>query len=111
MAVYLLHFDKPYQHARHYLGYAADDKLHQRIDRHYDATPGDGHHHRLMQVVKAAGISFTLARVWPHGTRADERKKKKQGGKSRMCPICLEAKRKGRRPREEPTNGHRHSTQ
>jgi len=89
MAVYLLHFDRPYKHARHYLGYADDDKLHQRIDAHYAATPGDGQHHRLLQVIRAAGISFTLARVWPGLTRADERKKKGHG--ARACPMCKEA--------------------
>lgn len=87
MAVYLLHFDRPYMHAKHYAGYAADDRLHQRIDEHYDARPGDGRHHRLMQVVRAAGISFTLARVWPEGTRQKERALK-TCGLTRVCPIC-----------------------
>lgn len=74
MAVYLLHFDRPYKHAKHYLGFARDvPAMHARIDKHYAASPGDGKGHRLMQVVRAAGISFTLARVWPDGTRADER--------------------------------------
>lgn len=87
MAVYLLHFDRPLKHAKHYVGYADDAKLHERIDAHYNATPGDGHHHRLMQVLRAEGISFTLARVW-HG--ADRRKERalKQRGKARACPMC-----------------------
>jgi len=94
VALYLLHFDRPYKHARHYLGYAADvPTMHTRIDAHYNATPGDGQHHRLMQVVSAAGISFTLARVWPEGTREDEKRRKKSGN-ARRCPICLEEKRK-----------------
>lgn len=87
MAVYLLHFDRPYAHARHYLGYADDAKLHERIDAHYNATPGDTHHHRLMQVIRAAGISFTLARVWPGADRTKERQMKTRGH-TRRCPIC-----------------------
>jgi hypothetical protein len=88
MALYLLHFDRPYQHARHYLGFAKDvPTMHQRIDWHYNASAADGKKHRLMQAVRGAGISFTLARVWPDGTRDDERRKK-QRGHSRHCPIC-----------------------
>ncbi len=87
MAVYLLHFDKPFGHAKHYLGYSRDDRLHQRIDEHYNATPGDGKGHRLMQVIRQAGISFTVARIWPTGDRALERRMK-NSGHSRRCPIC-----------------------
>lgn len=91
MALYLLHFDRPYHHARHYLGFARDiPAMHARIDTHYNATPGDNQHHRLMQAIRAAGISFTLARVWPDGTRADERRKK-QRGHARCCPLCRSA--------------------
>ena len=90
MALYLLHFDRPFKHAKHYLGFARDmDRLHQRVDMHYAATYGDGQHHKLMQAVRAAGISFTLARIWPEGSRIDE-KRKKQSGHARRCPICKE---------------------
>jgi len=87
MAVYLLHFDRPFGHARHYLGYARDAVLHERIDRHYAASLGDGKRHRLMQHVRAAGISFTLARVWWRADRAKERAMK-SNGHARRCPIC-----------------------
>lgn len=91
MALYLLHFDRPYKHAKHYLGYARDiPTMHQRIDWHYAASERDGKHHRLMVAVRAAGISFVLARVWPEGTRADE-KRKKHSGHTRRCPICKES--------------------
>lgn len=93
MAVYLLHFDRPYRHARHYMGFARSVKaMHERIDVHYQATIGDGKHHRLLQVARAAGISFTLARYWPNGTRDDERRRKRRG-KSALCPICRAEKR------------------
>jgi hypothetical protein len=42
---------------------------------------------RLLQVAKAAGISWTLARTWPGG-RPRERQLKTQGGASRRCPEC-----------------------
>ena len=39
-AVYLLHFDRPFKHARHYVGFFEDaDKVASRLQRHAD---GDG---------------------------------------------------------------------
>lgn len=78
--VYLLHLDRRYKHAAHYLGYTTD--LQARLAEH-EAGRGA----RLLQVVKAAGISWTLARTWP-GDRRRERQLKNQGGRSRMCPTC-----------------------
>ena len=80
--VYLLHFSEPYRHARHYLGSTED--LERRLAEHRGGTGA-----RLMEVVGEAGISFTLARTWPGG-RKRERQLKKQGGRSRLCPLCSE---------------------
>jgi hypothetical protein len=80
--VYLLHFDRPYKHARHYRGFAEPGHLESRI-----AVHRAGHGARLMAVIKAAGIGFTLARTWP-GTRSRERQLKNQGGGARHCPLC-----------------------
>ena len=78
--VYLLHFDEPYRHARHYLGWAGD--LDTRLAEH---AAGSGA--RLTAVVRAAGIGWTLARTWS-GTRTRERQLKRQGGAARRCPLC-----------------------
>ena len=78
--VYLLHFDRPYRHAGHYTGWTTS--LLDRLEAH-----ADGRGARLMAVITAAGIGFTLARTWP-GTRTRERALKRQGGASRRCPIC-----------------------
>jgi predicted GIY-YIG superfamily endonuclease len=80
MTVYLLHFDRPYKHARHYTGYTADLPARLRAHR-------TGHGARLLAVVAAAGIGWTLARTWPGG-RERERQLKRQGGASRHCPLC-----------------------
>ena len=82
--VYLLHFERPYRHARHYTGFATD--LDRRLNAH---VCGKGA--RLMAVIAAAGIGWQLARVWP-GTRGLERALKNQGGASRRCPICSSAR-------------------
>ncbi len=87
MPLYLLHFDRPLAHARHYLGWSATIRsLHRRVDHHAAGTSGA----RLIDAIKKAGIGFTLARIWPDGTRQDERRMK-QRGHARMCPICQEA--------------------
>jgi hypothetical protein len=78
--VYLLHSDRPYRHARHYLGWAAD--LDSRLTEH---AAGNGA--RPPAAVRTAGIGWTLARTWT-GTHARERQLKRQGGASRRCPLC-----------------------
>jgi len=87
--VYLLHFDRPYQHARHYLGWTTD--LDSRLAEHLA-----GRGARLLQVVHHAGIGWTLARTWT-GPRGRERQLKRQGGASRRCPCCGITPRAGRR--------------
>jgi hypothetical protein len=86
MAVYLLHFDRPYHHAQHYIGY--DVNVEARVAQH---RRGDGSHHRLMQVIRAAGIGFEVARVW-EGGRELERSLKRRGSTRRICPICTPPK-------------------
>ncbi|MCX5046690.1 hypothetical protein OG921_26295 [Aldersonia sp. NBC_00410] len=78
--VYLIHFDRPYKHARHYLGFTND--LAARMDEH-----GSGRGARLMAVITEAGIGWELARTWT-GSRGRERQLKRQGGASRACPCC-----------------------
>ena len=91
--VYLLHFDQPYRHARHYVGWASNVK--RRLAEH-EAGRGA----RLLAVVRAAGIGWQLARLWP-GSRARERQIKRQGGHARHCPLC------GVTPRRVPVNARR----
>lgn len=88
--VYLLHFDQPYRHARHYTGWTSN--LTHRLDEH--AT---GHGARLLAVIAGAGITWRLARTWP-GTRTRERQLKTQGGASRRCPLCGITPRPGVHP-------------
>ena len=78
--VYLLHFDRPYRHARHYTGWTRD--LDHRLAEH--AT---GRGARLMSVITDAGIGWQLARTWSAG-RTFERRLKNRHGASRFCPIC-----------------------
>lgn len=85
--IYLLHFETPYAHARHYTGWTPR-MLDERLADH-----ASGQGARLTAVVLAAGIGWTLARTWA-GSRARERQLKRQGGASRRCPICRAALRR-----------------
>ncbi|AQZ65546.1 unnamed protein product [[Actinomadura] parvosata subsp. kistnae] len=79
--VYLLHFDRPYKHARHYIGWTSGE-LTQRLRQHRNGTGA-----RLLQVIAAEGIGFAVARLWDGG-RNLERSLKNRGGASRACPLC-----------------------
>ncbi len=80
MTVYLIHFEQPYKHARHYLGYASD--VQARIQRHQAGTGA-----RLMEVIAHAGIHWHVARTW-EGDQALEKALKLQKNSPRLCPDC-----------------------
>lgn len=82
--IYLLHFSRPYKHATHYLGWTLN--LDARLAEHKK-----GRGARLLEVVAAEGITWTLARTW-EGDRYRERAFK-QRGKGKICPICRARKK------------------
>ena len=79
--VYLIHFDRPLHHAKHYLGYCADGTLEVRLIRH---RAGRGA--RLLAVLRELNIGWRVVRVF-EGDRRFERRLKK-GGSCRLCPVC-----------------------
>jgi hypothetical protein len=85
--VYLIHFDKPYKHARHYIGFT--DNLEQRLHDHEHTRNGA----RLLQVVREAGIGFEVVKTWPEGDRNFERQLHNRKNSSRLCPICMAEKK------------------
>ena len=78
--VYLIHFNKPYKHAKHYLG--STNNLNERIKLHLQGKGA-----RLLQVVINEGISFEVVRT-QKGDKKYERKLKKLKNSCRLCPIC-----------------------
>ena len=80
--VYLIHFEIPFKHAYHYIGYSSN--IERRLEKH---KKGEGS--RLIKAVTEAGINWQLARVWENETRDFERKLHKQkNSRKRLCPIC-----------------------
>jgi predicted GIY-YIG superfamily endonuclease len=87
MIIYLLHFDRPYKHARHYLG-CTTRPIAVRLQEH-----ASGNGARLVEVITQAGITWQLARIWRlHGPWAQgwakERKLKSRHDSPGLCPIC-----------------------
>ena len=79
--IYLLHFERSYRHARHYLGWTED--LDRRLAEH---RAGRGS--PLVAAAVAAGIAFQLAATWP-GNRTEERRLHRyKNSRARLCPIC-----------------------
>ena len=85
--VYLIHFDKPYKHARHYLGYTALESANARLQRH---KSGDGA--KLLRVCNENNIDYDIVRMWDcnniHDAKVLEHKLKKQHNSAKLCPIC-----------------------
>ena len=86
--IYLLHFDQPYRHAKHYTGWTED--LLDRLDRHAaGAAPAWS---------RSSGKPGS-ASPWSASAKAPartERAIKNAGGAARYCPACT----------PQPWNGH-----
>lgn len=91
MSVYLIHFDKPLAHAKHYIGFADGDqhKIEKRLKRH-KKNRGSA----LMAAVNAAGIDYQVVRIWLGWTKDQERELKNKKNACLLCPICVEEKKK-----------------
>lgn len=90
--IYLLHFQRKYKHAGHYMGFVDGSvaSLRSRLKRH---RAGFGA--RLLEVITRAGITFQLARVWrgEGADRNEERRMKKGNHVEQYCPICKNSTR------------------
>jgi predicted GIY-YIG superfamily endonuclease len=78
--IYLLHFERAYHHAKHYIGSTSD--LETRLADHRNGQVA-----RLLQVINDAGISWSVVRTWK-GSRLVERKIKQRKQAPDLCPIC-----------------------
>ena len=86
--VYLIHFDKPFGHAQHYVGVCKSERDVQERFREHGASNGS----RLCRAAVQAGVKLMLARVWLDVPRYFELKLKGRG-KRKLCPICQEQSR------------------
>lgn len=80
---YLLHFDGPYLHAKHYLGWS-ENGWEDRVALH---LAGKGS--PLVRAAVADGANIQLVRLFPSVTRHFERRLKEHG-KAHLCPSCVQ---------------------
>jgi len=94
MSTYILHFNTPLAHARHYVGCSAH--IRHRINQH---NKGNGS--RITQVCVERGIEFVLARVFKGKDRKFERKLKRTHSVRDYCPLCMGDRVREYRPKPE----------
>lgn len=82
--VYLLHFSRPYHHARHYVGSCFRDRFLKRMEEHEDGANGAA----LTRAVRKAGIPWTVAKTWEANRHFEYWIRTHIKHTSRVCPIC-----------------------
>ena len=88
--LYVIHFDRPYKHAKHYTGIAID--VEKRMKEH-----SGGYGAKLMKAIKENNIGFryNIIGEYPDYSSAkseEKRLKTKVKQPKKYCPICIENK-------------------
>jgi len=83
MGVYVLHFDPPFQHARHYIGFTMDTTPDRRLKEHLT-----GRGSPLVYAAHKAGCKITVAKWWKSGCRNFERWLKNRADVYKWCLCC-----------------------
>ncbi len=91
--IYLIHFERPFKHAQHYMGFSQN--LPQRLNQH---KKGCGS--KLMRAVSAAGIRWAVVEKWT-GDRHFERKLKNHRNHGGKCWICKAYKKSAHKTRRK----------
>lgn len=91
--VYLIHFDRSFSHARHYIGWTRN--LEGRLWYHRNGAGS-----RLLAAVNRAGIGWHVVRTW-EGTGNFERKLHRRKNSAKLCPVC----NTGRKGEKEEAQG------
>jgi len=79
--VYLIHFSRAFNSARHYLGFSTD--IAARVERH---KAGRGS--PLLKPVTAAKIPWRVVRTWRKRDGNFERELKEGSDLRDLCPVC-----------------------
>ena len=99
MTVYVLHFDPPYLHAGHYIGYTPDETADRRVREHKECLAAGS---PLVKAAVKAGCEVTLAHEFPLAGRDFEAWLKSRRDTSRWCSCCGNAARKTPDPEKIP---------
>ncbi len=85
MTVYVLHFDPPYRHAGHYIGYTPDETAERRVREHTECLAAGS---PLVKAAVAAGCKVTLAHEFLGAGRDVERWLKTRRDTAKWCSCC-----------------------
>jgi predicted GIY-YIG superfamily endonuclease len=102
--VYLIHFEKKFKHAQHYIGFAVSESAFKRRMKKHRSGLGAN----LLKHVNEAGINWEVVRTWPDGDRNFERRLKNMKKSQDYCPECCAARKK-KVPSINQTNLHEES--
>jgi len=80
--VYVLHFDPPFRHARHYIGIAHDGNVLRRLHEHLRGR-GSG----LVLAAYVSGCRVTVTVDMPGDLGLERRLHNRHG--TRVCPVCV----------------------
>lgn len=80
--VYIIHFERPFWHAQHYIGYTSN--LPHRLEQHRQGTGA-----KLLKAITQRGISWEVVRTW-RGGPALERALKNRKKSRELCPVCIQ---------------------
>lgn len=91
--VYLIHLERglvpEHTTTTHYIGWAAEGGLFDRIEAHAAATPDSvGMGSPLLAAANARGIEWHVVRLWKGADRHFERKLKRRRKAAALCPVC-----------------------
>jgi predicted GIY-YIG superfamily endonuclease len=84
--VYLIHLEHglvPSHGSTHYIGWAHQNGLYDRIEAH---ATGDGS--PLLRAANERGIRWAVARLWVGADRHFERRLKRRRKAKHLCPVC-----------------------
>lgn len=83
VVVYILHFDQPLHHARHYVGSTTADRVDARMHEH-----AEGWGSKITARAMRLGIKVYLAKVMFVSDRSYEKTLKRKGGIAALCRFC-----------------------
>lgn len=82
--VYLIHFETPLHHAKHYIGWTRNKRTFvKRIEYHRN-----GHGAKILNACNKMGIDWDVSRVWDDGDTGLEKRLKRWHKSSQLCPVC-----------------------
>ena len=79
--VYLIHFEKNLEHARHYIG--ATDDVQARLERHKQGLGAN-----ILRVCNEHNIDYKVVRIWDSKPIGFERLLKNRKNAPSLCPVC-----------------------